>query len=420
MWKQPWGYKEGVVICFGLFLTGIILQFTVGKVDWDLLAFPINIIILALLVCGIVVMHLLSRRVYLFRWMSRYPAAVTSLVAVVIITVVMGLIRQKPFHTQVESFERWLGFSQMLSAWPFILLYGWLLAVLGLVILRRFLPLRWGNVRFLLNHLGLFIAMTGAVFGSADMQRLKMTTTIASPPKPEWRAFDEQGAMKELPLAVELQNFTIDEYPPKLMLIDNETGAALPKGNPANILLEDSTKEGKLQDWRITVEQRIPEAASMATADTVRFVEFRSMGAAYAVYVKAANAKRGLQKEGWVSCGSFMFPYKALRLTDEASLIMPEREPRRFASEVIIFTEDGKTLERTIEVNKPAVVNGWKIYQLSYDESKGKWSTISIFELVRDPWLPVVYAGIWMLIAGAVCMFVTAGKKNKKKEEDAV
>ena len=33
----------------------------------------------------------------------------------------------------------------------------------------------------------------------------------------------------ELPLAIELKDFTIDEYPPKLMLIDNETGVRFPK-----------------------------------------------------------------------------------------------------------------------------------------------------------------------------------------------
>lgn len=34
----------------------------------------------------------------------------------------------------------------------------------------------------------------------------------------------DKGQLTELPLATELKDFTIDEYPPKLMLIDNETG----------------------------------------------------------------------------------------------------------------------------------------------------------------------------------------------------
>lgn len=36
MWKQPWGYAEGAVICSGLFITGTALQFTTGPVNANL------------------------------------------------------------------------------------------------------------------------------------------------------------------------------------------------------------------------------------------------------------------------------------------------------------------------------------------------------------------------------------------------
>ena len=221
--------------------------------------------------------------------------------------------------------------------------------------------------------------------------------------------------MLEFPLTIELHDFTIDEYPPKLMLIDNESGKALPAGQPVNVLIEDDFSKGELQDWEIEVTEKLPMAASVATEDTVRFVEFHSMGAACAIYVKAQNTTSDEQREGWVSCGSFMFPYKALRLNQKVSLIMPEREPKRFASAVTVYTQSGEQVEATIEVNRPFEIEGWKIYQLSYDESKGRWSDISVFELVSDPWLPVVYTGIWMMIAGAVCMFALSHKRKEEK-----
>ena len=37
---------------------------------------------------------------------------------------------------------------------------------------------------------------------------------------------------------------------------------------------------------------------------------------------------------------------------------------------------------------------------------------VSIFELVRDPWLPVVYVGIVMMMLGAVGLFVNAQRKR--------
>ena len=233
----------------------------------------------------------------------------------------------------------------------------------------------------------------------------------------EWRATDDKGKLIELPLAIELKDFTIDEYPPKLMLIDNETGGVLPAKSPVHLLLEEGVSDGHLLDWELSVEQSIPMAASVTTEDTLKFTDFHSMGATYAVYLKAVNRKNQQTKEGWVSCGSFLFPYKALRLDSLTSLVMPEREPQRFASEVKVYTQEGTITEGTIEVNRPMEIEGWKIYQLSYDESKGRWSDISVFELVRDPWLPVVYAGIIMMMLGAVCLFVNAQKRKGEDKE---
>lgn len=411
MWKKPWGYREGATIAAGLLLTGILLQGSVGKIDWELLSWPVNIILLLVYIIVLAMVSGLSGRIYLFRWLGSYAAAVTSLAAVVVMTVIMGLIRQTGPQT-VSGVAPWLGFSQMLSAWPFALLFTWLITVLGLTAFRHLYPFRWRNIPFLLNHLGLFVAVVAAVLGNADLQRLKMTTVVG---KAEWRAYDEAGQQSELPLAIELQHFTIDEYPPKLMLIDNGTGKVLPEGKPEHLLLGSGEQEGQLADWRIRVVRQMAESARVATEDTVKFVAFHSIGATYAVYIEADNRLTGVRREGWVSCGSFLFPYKALRLDEQVSLVMPEREPQRFASDVKLYTQSGRKLEAVIEVNRPLTVEGWKLYQLSYDESKGKWSDISVFELVRDPWLPLVYIGIWMLIAGAVWMFVTASKRKEEQ-----
>lgn len=411
MWKKPWGYREGATIAAGLLLTGILLQGSVGKIDWNLLSCPVNIILLIVYIIVLAMVSGLSGRIYLFRWLGSYAAAVTSLSAVVVMTVIMGLIRQTASQT-VRGADDWLGFSQMLSAWPFVLLFTWLITVLGLTTFRHLYPFRWRNIPFLLNHLGLFVAVVTAVLGNADLQRLKMTTVVG---RAEWRAYDEAGQQLELPLAIELQHFTIDEYPPKLMLIDNGTGKVWPEGKPEHLLLEAGEQKGQLADWDIRVVRQMAESARVATEDTVKFVAFHSMGATYAVYVEVVNVHTGVRQEGWVSCGSFLFPYKALQLDEQVSLVMPEREPQRFASEVKLYTQSGRKLAAVIEVNRPLTVEGWKVYQLSYDESKGKWSDISIFELVRDPWLPLVYIGIWMLIAGAVWMFVTASKRKEEQ-----
>ena len=78
--------------------------------------------------------------------------------------------------------------------------------------------------------------------------------------------------------------------------------------------------------------------------------------------------------------------------------------PKRFASEIQILTKSGQNLLTTVDVNKPVEVEGWKIYQYGYDTQMGAMSDTSILELVSDPWLPYVYAGIYMMLAGAAFM----------------
>lgn len=412
MWQRPWGYKEGIAVGAGLFMIGFLLQQTVGAIRWELMAYPVNVF-MAIGLCGsIVVMHLLRRRVYAFRWLSTGSAVVPALLWTTTLTVIMGLVRQGTPHPHAHDF---LGFSQMISTWHFVLIYLWMTIALGLTLVRGIFPLSLRRVPFLLNHLGLFIALVSATLGSADMQRLTMTTKLG---RPEWRAMDERGQLTELPVAIELKSFDIEEYPPKLMMIENESGKTLPADQPAHILLEDSLQKGTLLGWDVEVTETIPMAATFFTEDSLKYTPFHSMGATYAVHLKARHPKTHQQATGWVSGGSFAFPYKSLKLDSTYSIVMPEREPKRFASEVVVYTESGTVKEGIIEVNQPLELEGWKIYQVSYDEEKGKWSDISVFELIRDPWLPVVYTGIVMMMLGAMGMFISAQTTRRKEDRD--
>lgn len=278
--------KEGFTIGGGLIFAGLMLELSIGPVVWEALAWPVNGIVLAGFLALIAAVFLLRKRVYAFRFIGTYQAAIPTLVYAVLLTIIMGLTRQTENGT-------WL--NNMLVFWPFVLIYVYMAVILGITILRRL-----NNIPFLLNHLGLFIAMTTATLGNADMQRLKMMTMVG---EPEWRAMAQNGAIREMPLTIELKQFIMETY-------------------------------------------------------------------------------------------------------DDGS-------PKRFASEIQIQTKSGKKIEATVDVNKPVEVDGWKIYQYSYDTKMGAMSQISILELVSDPWLPLVYTGIYMMLAGAVCMFLK-GKKVKK------
>ena len=282
MWTKPWTLKEGFLLGGGLIIAGLMLQWSVGPVVWDAFVWPVNAIVLACFMLLIASIYALRKRVYAFRFAASCQAALPALCYAVALTIVMGLTRQTTGGS---------GLSNMLAFWPFVLIYVYLALILGLVALRRLLHLQRlsRDLPFLLNHLGLFIAMTTATLGNADMQRLKMITTLG---EPEWRALDQQGSIRELPLAIDLKRFIMETY-------------------------------------------------------------------------------------------------------DDGS-------PRRFASEIQILTQSGKNILTTVDVNKPVEVDGWKIYQYGYDTQMGAQSSTSILELVSDPWLPAVYAGIYLMLAGAL------------------
>lgn len=284
--------KEGFLIGGGLIIVGLALELSVGPVAWEAFAWPINGFVLAGFLAIIALIFLLRKRLYACRFIGTYQAAIPTLVYAVVLTIIMGLTRQKTNGT-------WL--NDMLSFWPFVLMYVYMAVILGVVILRRLVhPTSWRrDIPFLLNHLGLFIAMTTATLGNADIQRLKMITVTG---ESEWRALTQEGAVREMPLAIELKRFIMETY-------------------------------------------------------------------------------------------------------DDGS-------PKRFASEIQILTKSGKNIQTTVDVNKPVEVEGWKIYQYGYDTQMGAKSRISILELVSDPWLPLVYTGIYMMLAGAVCMFIIGGRKR--------
>ena len=153
-------------------------------------------------------------------------------------------------------------------------------------------------------------------------------------------------------------------------------------------------------------------AAPQLSEDSTTYVSWEQSGATSAVRVSLTSTKTGREVEGWVTCGSYRFPYQLLPVTNLVSLAMAEREPQRDTSNVEVVTVSGGQYQTNIQVNKPFEVEGWKVYQLNYDTEMGRWSEISVLELVRDPWLPVVYTGIIMMLLGAVCMFVLAQRKK--------
>ena len=111
----------------------------------------------------------------------------------------------------------------------------------------------------------------------------------------------------------------------------------------------------------------------------------------------------------------------AITLHDFTMDAYPNGRPKRFASDVSVHTAEGKDVSGTIEVNHPMSVGGWKIYQYDYDSAAGADSVYSVLGMVREPLQGVLFAGILLMIAGAVLLIIspksdyqTSGYQSKK------
>ena len=416
IWEQPWGYIEGFVVALGVVLAGLMLQLTIGNINPTLFASPINLILGALFILGLLAVYFFGRKNRIVRWLSGVYSTIPSITILIVLSVVMGILPQFSHDTPLENLPPGIftkvGWYNMTTSWPFVLTCFYLLTILAFTTLKRTIQKQtFRDVGFYLNHLGLFIALLGGILGSADMERLTMAVQEGNV---EWRATDKKGEIKELNIALQLDTFMIEEYEPKLVVIETETGRMLPADKPDSYMFEGVGKTTHLAGLSLEIIDYLPNAAVFRDSTFSNIVPMIMDGATTAIKLKASKPGMDEPVEGWVTNGSYLFPHSFLNVDDMISIAMPPQEVRRYSSHVTLYTEKGLTQKAVIEVNKPLKIDNWTIYQYSYDDSMGKYSDTSIFELVKDSWLTVVYIGIIMLMAGALFIFI-AGPKNSDK-----
>ncbi|MBL4561116.1 MAG: cytochrome c biogenesis protein ResB [Labilibaculum sp.] len=404
LWQSPWGYSESFLLTLGLLLIGFALEFTVGNASFGTIVFPYNLIAGGVYIFLIALVYFLIRKKTVFKFLSGIPASIGAISGLSILVVIMGIIPQIPIEE--KGIVTSLGFNRLTTSIPFLFINFYLLFILGMVVIRKLFPVKWKNWGFICSHLGLWITVFSAGLGSGDLQRLRMDLNEN---QIEGRAYDDKGNYLDLPLAIKLNDFKIEEFHPKLAIVDNTTGSLYEATKPSMIMIEDDLI-CQLHDWTIIVDEFFVTSGRIGD----RYYSIIDFGAAPAAKVRVISHTKDTIS-GWISCGSFNRPHESLKIDERFSVLMTVPEPKRFSSEVSIFTPDGQKQEQTLEVNKSFTVNGWKIYQLSYDETMGIYSTKSVVEVVKDPWQIFVYIGIFMMMIGSVYMF-WRGSKVKNEE----
>lgn len=413
LWASPWGYPESILAVLAVMLSGYALQVSLGCIDFHYLRWPVNGILGLILILIILILGIPYRKKRFVQWFSGVDFSVSLLGGLLLLVVFMGLTPQVEAANAVpHDIATILGLNRMTCSWPFVSLYVALLLSLGTLTARHLADFDKRKYAFYLNHLGLWLALFTTGLGAADLRRYVMYVQVKAD-NPEWRVYSEDNKVLELPVAIYLDDFILEQYDPKLAVIDRKTGESLPKALPEFVQLDSLQPEGKLLNWQIKVLKYIPDAVRTRTEE---YGEVPMPGSAPAAKVQVTDPATGKSRTGWVSCGSFAQIYRKMDLDSTCSLVMTSPEPKRYASKVVVYSQyTDKPDTATIEVNKPLEHHGWMIYQYSYEEKMGKASPYSSFELVYDPWKKYVFLSFLLLAAGSVALFWKI--KNRKDTE---
>jgi len=396
MWTNPWKYRESFVIALSVLILGVIFDVITRGAAVKPVSTPSNIFI----GIGFILLLLFLRIGYkdkpVVTWLSGVPAAISAISLLSLLMILMGIIPQE--QTDVSGFLGRTGLWHIKSSWPFLFSEVYFLTVLGIVTIRRSIPFKGQNIGFFFNHLGLWVSITAALLGAGDIQTINLNLLTGG--QESNIGISRQGEMVRLPFTLKLLQFTIQEYNPRLILIDPHTGKPGKSHDHSTPMIEKSLKT-KMDKWQIEVIDYLPAALN----EDGQLQPSEEPGSYPAAKLTTINSISGDTIKGWVSSGSYVQSPVYLQLDTDHILYLNTPEPKKYSSVLEVITDSLKRDTLVLGVNKPIVTGQWKIYQTGYDRSKGKWSSLSVLEAVKDPWLPLVYAGMILLLTGLAFLF---------------
>ena len=363
---------------------------------------PWNWIVLGIFILGAAILGMRFARAAWIRWVAGAPFAVTIIAIVAVIGAIGTFIVQDP--SKMDALTRF-GLRSLFSNPPFAAAILLMLLSLAVATGRRLALPRPGQIGFLLNHVGLLLVILGMFAGTAQFKRMTLRLHEGDSVS---QGTDENGKTHDLAGKVTLNQFDIEKYPPKLVAVEFRT-----KGQ--NLVLAD-------QDWiannhDLTVfNTKIHVLTYYPTAFPTNnggWTPVPSHG------LPAANIRmtfpNGKSREDWVVAGvdSLGIPPQTAVIDETHVVGLLEPEAKAFRSHLTITTPSHHPADYLLEVNRPARVGPWQLYQNSYEMTmEGR---TSIIEAIKDPALPVVYTGLIAMMFGSfIALWITYGRRKDK------
>ncbi len=384
--------RQQIKRCALLLLAGTALQLLSGGISPSFLRYPWGVVMAVNYLYLLVMLYAFSGRMTWIKTLYNKEACISSMMCLLLLTILLGVSASASFT----------------SSWIFCIFLLYFMTAIGLRSIDDIYNWRHRKPTTTLFHLSFFILLAASTFGSGDKQRVSVTAVQGQPVS---SGIEENGIKTHLPFQLRLKDFSIEEYPPQLHILKNELLS------DEFLSIEHNGSYGELGGWSIECEKYLEEAGRMS-ADS-DYIALNHVGATTAIYIKAKHTTTGKATQGWISCGSHIFSGNALPLPDGSHIIMPRREPKKYSSKVDI-QHKGVSETIDIEVNKPATVGNWKIYQKGYNTEYGRWSTVSVLECVNDGWYIIIQASLWLTLLTGAYLFLFGWRNRKNRKEDNV
>lgn len=177
----------------GYLLLAAIIQLLMGNFPLSFIAFPLNIVFAVIWLFLLWKLYKESRKSAFTRFLSSPKTSILSIILFVAGSLVIGLFPQlsdveAAMRTNIEAS---LGFYNFMTSWIFIAILFLLLSNLAMITLHAYYHRKTARWRFMLNHVGLWLALFAGFFGSSDTQTLRIPLYKGEPAR---EAFDMNGA----------------------------------------------------------------------------------------------------------------------------------------------------------------------------------------------------------------------------------
>lgn len=400
--RPPEGFREAALFTLCAIVAGFAVELLTGGSGITIPAWPANFLFLSSFATAIIAVGLGMRQRPIVAWFGGIPVGLSLIIGLALLSFIGGVLPQDP--APAGSIVARLRLNGMFSSWPFALVAMSFLVNLGLSLIWKAVPFRLANLQFVLFHGGFWIALSCGLMGSSDLQRLVVPLNEGHESAVAYEMPSERPV--RLPYRIYLKDFQIDEYVPQFAMYDPSTDQVIEDKSK----MVPEVRKGAHAVWpgiaSVTVLEFLPDA--LPGKDGIPVPAEGRKGVPFArIRVEVEGQPPA---ERWINGGGPELNPQFFPVGNHFIVIAPG-PPKAFRSKVMILGNDGQRRIETLEVNKPVDFQGWKLYQMGYDEKAGRWSTMSLVEAVNDPWLPAVYLGFFMIMGGNLLYFWKGVKK---------